>query len=348
VNELVQKFVFMKQMMSSLGQNLGLMGKIPGLKQMAMARNMKKMMGRAGPGCPAWAASPAWAGGFPGMPGLGGFPACPAWAASPACPAWVLPRHGRLPRDDAGMGGDGGESLTKMKALSPKERTPRRRSASASATPARRAASELDEPAWEQAAKTGAFVGARSGRPQPGPLQGEARVFWDDAFLYVAIDIKDETVRGGFPADATDPHLWERDTAELMLDPDGADNRDYYELQINPQGLVFDSRFDDYNAPRGGPAGPFGHQTWSSQVERAVKVRGTLDDDSDRDAGYVVEARIPWASFDKATRAPPADGDGWKVNFYAMQDNAGVAWSPILGEGNFHRVRHFGEITFER
>ena len=206
----------------------------------------------------------------------------------------------------------------------------------------------LDEPAWEQAAKTGAFVGARSGRPQPGPLQGQARVFWDDAHLYVAIDIQDETVRGGFPADATDPHLWERDTAELMLDPDGADNRDYYELQINPQGLVFDSRFDDYNAPRGGPAGPFGHQTWSSQVERAVKVRGTLDDDSDRDGGYVVEARIPWASFDKAKRAPPADGDAWKVNIYAMQDNAGVAWSPILGEGNFHRVRHFGEITFER
>ena len=36
VNELVQKFVFMRQMMSSLGQNMGMMGKIPGMKQMAM------------------------------------------------------------------------------------------------------------------------------------------------------------------------------------------------------------------------------------------------------------------------------------------------------------------------
>src|SRR6204780_1471776 len=53
VNELVQKFVFMKQMMSGLGQNLGMMGKIPGMKQMAMARNMKKMMGgMAGGGMP--------------------------------------------------------------------------------------------------------------------------------------------------------------------------------------------------------------------------------------------------------------------------------------------------------
>ncbi|NUP12322.1 MAG: carbohydrate-binding family 9-like protein [Polyangiaceae bacterium] len=206
----------------------------------------------------------------------------------------------------------------------------------------------LDEPAWTTAAKTGAFVGARSGQPQPGPLQGRARVFWDSAYLYVAFEIDDARVRGGFPADAIDPHLWERDTAEIMIDPDGGDNRDYYEIQINPQALVFDSQFDDYNAPRGGPAGPFGHESWSSKAERAVKIAGTLDDDADRDHGYVVEARIPFAAFDKAKRSPPSPGDTWKMNLYAMQDNGGVAWSPILGEGNFHRVRYFGDVTFVR
>ena len=42
VNELVQKFLFMKQMMGGFGQNMGgMMGKIPGMKQAAMARNMK-------------------------------------------------------------------------------------------------------------------------------------------------------------------------------------------------------------------------------------------------------------------------------------------------------------------
>ncbi|MCU0658654.1 MAG: signal recognition particle protein, partial [Polyangiaceae bacterium] len=53
VNEVVQKYLFMKQMMGSMSQNLGLMGRIPGMKQMAMARNMKKAMS---------------GGGFPGMP----------------------------------------------------------------------------------------------------------------------------------------------------------------------------------------------------------------------------------------------------------------------------------------
>src|SRR5262249_42455328 len=72
VSELVQKFLFMKQMMGGLGQNLGLMGKIPGMKQAAMARNMKKMMGgaggMAGMGMPGM--------GMPGLPrpGMPGFP----------------------------------------------------------------------------------------------------------------------------------------------------------------------------------------------------------------------------------------------------------------------------------
>src|SRR5262249_46745375 len=64
VNDLIQKFLFMRQMMSGLGQNLGLLGKIPGMKQMAMAKNMKKMMAGGGmPGLPGM--------GLPGLPGMG-------------------------------------------------------------------------------------------------------------------------------------------------------------------------------------------------------------------------------------------------------------------------------------
>jgi signal recognition particle subunit SRP54 len=105
VTELVQKFLFMKQMMGGLGQNLGMMGKIPGMKQAAMARNMKKMMGGGGgmPGFPGM--------GMPGFPGMGmpgmGMPGFPG----------MMPGMG-MP----GMGGDGGPSMTKMKTLSASER----------------------------------------------------------------------------------------------------------------------------------------------------------------------------------------------------------------------------------
>jgi signal recognition particle subunit SRP54 len=104
VNELVQKFLFMKQMMGGLGQNLGLMGKIPGMKQMAMAKNMKKMM--AGGGMPGM-----------GMPGMGfpgmGFPGM-------GMPGMGMPGMGMPGMGMPGMGD--GPNMTKMKALSASER----------------------------------------------------------------------------------------------------------------------------------------------------------------------------------------------------------------------------------
>lgn len=206
----------------------------------------------------------------------------------------------------------------------------------------------LDEPAWRSAAEAGPFVDPGTGRPGAHlAVGGHAKLLWDETSLYVAFDVRDRTIRGGFPADAVDPHLWERDTVEIMIDPDGdGDNRDYHEIQVSPQNLVFDSRFDDYNSPRGGDRGPFGHQAWSANLESAVRLRGSIDDDGDDDDGYVVELRIPWASFDRAKKAPPAAGDTWRMNLYAMEDNGGAAWSPILGQGNFHRASRFGRVRF--
>ncbi len=206
----------------------------------------------------------------------------------------------------------------------------------------------LDEPAWAAAARTGAFVNPATGAPaDASPVQGSARLMYDAHHLWFAFEVSDRDVQGGFPAGARDPHLWTRDTVELMFDPDGdGDNRDYYELQIGPQNLVFDSFFDDYNTPRGGPDGPFGHQHWSSNVKSAVRIAGTLDDASDEDGGYVVEARMPFSAFDRARRSPPRAGETWRANFYAMQNNGGVAWSPILRQGNFHKASRFGRITW--
>jgi signal recognition particle subunit SRP54 len=109
VAELVQKFLFMKQMMGGLGSNLGFLGNVPGMKQFAMAKNIRKaaknMARGGGGGAGAMPGFPAMGlpgmGGFPGMPGLGGFPGMPG-----------------MP----GMMGDSGESLTKMKPLSEKEK----------------------------------------------------------------------------------------------------------------------------------------------------------------------------------------------------------------------------------
>jgi hypothetical protein len=207
----------------------------------------------------------------------------------------------------------------------------------------------LDEPLWRTTAITRPFVHPGNGQalPDSAPLGGTARLRYDHEHLYVAIVAKDVDVQGGFDVHATDPHLWTRDTVELMLDPEGdGDNRDYYEIQVNPQGLVFDSQFDDYNQPRVLPDGPFGHQDWRAELKVAVTFQGTLDDARDQDEGYVVEMALPFRVLTKVKTLPPQPGTEWRANFYVMQNNGGVSWSPILGQGNFHRATRFGRLRF--
>ncbi len=97
VMELVQKFLFMKQMMDGLGANMGLLGKIPGMKNLGMANALRKMQ-KGGGGMPDLSALMG-GGGMPGM-GMGGMPDLSAL-----------------------LGGGGPDSsMTKMKALSDKER----------------------------------------------------------------------------------------------------------------------------------------------------------------------------------------------------------------------------------
>jgi hypothetical protein len=207
---------------------------------------------------------------------------------------------------------------------------------------------KLDEDAWKGAAATLPFVDVGTGSPNTSfPVNGSAKLTWDETNLYVGFHVQSADVVGGWPKDAKDPHLWEKDTVEIMVDPDGdGDNNDYYEIQINPQNLVFDTQYDGYNTPKTEPNGPFGHQDWSAKLKSAVVVDGTIDVPGDQDKGYTVEASIPWASFGKAKNHPPKPGDSWRMNFYAMKNNSGVAWSPILGQGNFHKASRFGRVVW--
>jgi signal recognition particle subunit SRP54 len=107
VKELVQKFLFMKQMMDGMGANLGMMGRIPGMKNVAMAKQLRKQMAQGGmPGM--------------GMPGMGGF----------GMPGMGMPGMGGFGMPGTGMPGmmpgGGGESMTKMRPLSAAEKNARK------------------------------------------------------------------------------------------------------------------------------------------------------------------------------------------------------------------------------
>lgn len=215
-----------------------------------------------------------------------------------------------------------------------------------------------DEKAWEGAASTGPFVDVGTGRPNTSfPINGSAKLAWDDEHLYALIEVKDPDIVGYFtdkasqPKDWTvtgQPMTWTKHTSEIMIDPDGdGDNVDYYEIQVNPQNKVFKSRFDRKNVPVTEPQGPFGHEDWDPKMKTAVTVKGTIDKHDDKDEGYTVEIAIPWSAFEKgAKNRPPKPGDQWRMNFYAMANNGGTAWSPILGRGNFHTAPRFGRVNW--
>jgi hypothetical protein len=205
---------------------------------------------------------------------------------------------------------------------------------------------KLDDASWTRATTTGSLVNVSTGEPAgASELSASVRLVYDEQALYVGFEVFDDDLRGGFDPALPDPYLWTKDAVEVMIDPDGdGDNLDYYEIQVGPQNLVFDSAFDAYNLPRE-PDGPYGHQEWSANLQSAVQLQGTLDD-AREDDGYVVEMAIPWASLSKAKRTPPNPEDTWRMNFYAMQNNGGVAWSPILGQGNFHKASRFGRVRF--
>jgi hypothetical protein len=174
-------------------------------------------------------------------------------------------------------------------------------------------------------------------------------MLWDDKNLYVLFEVKDPDVVGlhrrrnrrrTTGPSTGQPKLWTKDTVEMMVDPDPS--RRQQGLLRAPdqpaeQGLQVAVRH--LQQPKTGPNGPFGHEDWDPKLKSAVVVKGTTDK-PDRATPSRRPSRGP--AYAKAANHPPKPGDVWRINFYAMKNNGGVAWSPILGQGNFHKAWRHG------
>jgi hypothetical protein len=199
---------------------------------------------------------------------------------------------------------------------------------------------KLDEAAWAEAKGTGRLVNTLDG--SPAEPEASVKVLWSDSHLYVAFEVADDHLVSKF--DKPDDHLWEQDAVEIMVDPTG-DGKNYFEMQVSPKGVVFDTRYDSRRLPQ-----PFGHVDWDSKLKAGVDVRGTVGD-GQGDEGYTVEAAIPWEAF--AAGSPPATrpspGDTWRMNFYVMdareKGQRAVGWSPTR-TNDFHVPDRFGRVMF--
>ena len=216
-----------------------------------------------------------------------------------------------------------------------------------------------DEAAWGAAASTGPFVDVGTGRSAASyPVTGTAKVAWDNDNLYVLIEVKDADVLGVLHRQGVAAEGLDRHRAADDVEPRHRGDHDRSRRRRRQQGLL--RAPDQPGEPRlqepvrqlqlaeDGAAGPVRARGLGPEDEdRGRACKGTIDKPDDKDEGYTVEAAIPWAAFEKgAKNRPPKPGDTWRMNFYAMENNGGTGWSPILGQGNFHRASRFGRVTW--
>ena len=147
---------------------------------------------------------------------------------------------------------------------------------------------KLDEKSWQNAAPVGAFVDI-SGEGFPTPRYNtQAKMLWDDEYLYVAAELDDPHVWADIKTH--DEVVYYNNDFEIFIDPDG-DTHNYFEIEANAIGTIFDLAIEK---PYRSLTPTFVQFQWDCPgLKVKTKVHGTLNNPKDQDEGWTVEFAIP-------------------------------------------------------
>jgi PKD repeat protein len=141
---------------------------------------------------------------------------------------------------------------------------------------------------------------------------------WDENNLYLGFDITDTNLQ----ASGTDEgdSLHRDDSIEIYLDTvhDGgaAMQVDDYHFIINLNHALVDDQ----------GTGSGKNYSWTSHINYAIDLDGTLNDDSDTDNGYVIEVAIPWSDIGGAPVTMDVIGLNLCVNNNDSTETQSVDW----------------------
>ena len=204
------------------------------------------------------------------------------------------------------------------------------------------------EPAWRNAATLPILVDMDNGHPtySSSRFSGSTKLLWNEEALYLAVQVHDQDLSGGFKKSAKEPPVWKRDGFELVMKLDETrDNSNYYRIAVGLQGLIFDSAYDDFELPVSDKAEPLGHLEWSSNVQSAIVLSGTMDDASDVDEGYAMEVSIPWSAFAKDKEFVPRAGSALWANFAIHSQGKSLGFVPYYTDQSLQVARRFGKLV---
>src|ERR1051325_2187570 len=102
----------------------------------------------------------------------------------------------------------------------------------------------IDERAWAETIPVGNFVNNRDG--SPSKLTTEARILYDDKFIYFAFRAVDTNIWATMKR--RDDHLWLEEVVEVFLEANPA-VPNYIELEVNPLGTMLDIYLLDTRKP---------------------------------------------------------------------------------------------------
>ena len=195
---------------------------------------------------------------------------------------------------------------------------------------------KLDDVVWSKVAPLREFRQNLDG--EPGVVKTEARMLYDNDFLYVSFRCTDNNIWATMKT--RDQHLWEEEVVEVFVQADPHQSS-YIELEVNPLGTMLDIYLLDIRKP-------LHYESWNSQrLKWAVQLLGTVDG-KDGDKEWTCEIALPLEDVVTAQNLPPRAGDRWRLNLYRVEQRptpALLAWSPTFKD-DFHLPGMFGELVF--
>lgn len=199
---------------------------------------------------------------------------------------------------------------------------------------------KLDEAAWTNASPPATLQFLWDN--QTGAKQKTAaRVLWDAQALYLGYEADDADINARF-LNRDDP-TYQDDAVEFFVNPDPKQEVVYYGFEMNVRGVLYD--YLNYNSRTL-------FKRWDATgMKIATTLRGTMNERTDVDSGWTLEAAIPWANFEELSRRPPVAGAVWKANFNrwdgVQPDRRMSIWSDPQNTTSWpHVPSRFGELIF--
>ena len=201
---------------------------------------------------------------------------------------------------------------------------------------------QLDEEVWGKAAETAPFADI-SGEGFPTPkFTTRARMLWDDDCLYIAAVLEEPNIVAKLTQ--RDTIIYHDNDFEVFLDPDG-DGQNYFEIENNARGVVFDLMLDrPYRS-----SGNFLIQWDCPGLQLAVSHDGTLNNPTDKDRSWTVEMAIPHKAVTVNFDNPLKAGKVWRMNFSRVQwlkkggPEENWVWAPT-GKIDIHNPDRWGFV----